>query len=244
MKVDIVAPRPDAPSRLDEDMKMITDGLRYCDDLIIRIDHTSAPIAEYHLFTKPLRDEAYAFADRTDTWVGATAHSVALRLADYIYQSIKRGIDLVDDWHSFRNAVLHRAERVELEFERFTHRMFREHILVGTVHGRPTGRLGQQKDQSRRRNSRKYTTTLVMTAIVLKMEEPGRTESECAKLAGIPVTTLNGHALWNDWRRKIEDASTPAMRQRVKSEFDRRTSDFLSVDPSSEIDADTGRRFT
>lgn len=93
-------------------------------------------------------------------------------------------------------------------------------------------------DGPRKKRSKEETTKLVHAAIAFKMKNPEWSESRCAEESGLSVSTLNGNAMWQEWKRKIVVAQNGGTLSAVKHEFDRRTGEFLPVDDSDSDDSE------
>lgn len=98
----------------------------------------------------------------------------------------------------------------------------------GSTSSKPNGKVDRAK------TSKEETTKRVMAAIAYKVQNLEWTESKCAREAGLPATTLNGHKLWQDWKLTIESAQRNGNMQKVKREFDKRLNEFVVVDVDSE----------
>ena len=86
----------------------------------------------------------------------------------------------------------------------------------------------------RAKTSKEETNKRVMAAIAYKVQNLEWAESKCAREAGLPATTLNGHKLWKEWKLTIESAQRNGNIQKVKREFDKRINEFVVVDGDSE----------
>ena len=111
------------------------------------------------------------------------------------------------------------------------------HITSQPLPQEPRSNSGKASETVRSKRSRRTaadTTKSVLAAITLKIQHPGWAESRCAREAGLPSSTLNGHPEWQIWKKKAEEAAAAGRMPKVTREFDKRIDEYVEIDPDSE----------